>query len=124
MENGLIFSYRSYYLQPQTSHSFNPSTIRITSFLFFSNTANMKMIVAPVAIPATYHSHVHPKFTDAYQIIVVIDSKRNTEPRSSNPRILNIIPENTPTNENAPRINGNHGEFTTPLIKMSAVEDA
>src|SRR6185369_14588052 len=108
----------------QASHSLNPSTTLNTSFLFFSNTANMKMIVAPVAMPATYHSHVHPKFTDAYQIIVVIDSNRNTEPSSSNPRILNMIPENTPVNENAPRINGSHGEFATPLMKMSAVEDA
>src|ERR1051326_3614685 len=62
------FSYRS--------HSFNPSTTRKTSLRFFSKSANMKMIVAPVTMPATYHSHVHPKFTDAYQIIVTIESRR------------------------------------------------
>src|SRR4030095_3306087 len=105
------------------SHSRKPSTTRSTSLRFFSKTANMKMMVAPVAIPATYQSQVQPKFTEAYQIMVISDSSRKTEPSSSNPRIRNMIPENTPANENAPRINGNHGELTTPLMKMSAVED-
>ena len=84
----------------------------------------MKMIVAPEAMPATYQSHVHPKFADAYQIIVTIDSRRNTDPRSNNPRIRNMIPENTPASANAPRMSGSHGEFATPLMKMSAVDEA
>src|SRR6185436_16997131 len=98
-------------------------TTRNTWLRFFSNTANMKMIVAPVTIPATYHSRVQPKFADAYQIIVTIDNKRKMEPRKSRPRMRNSIPANTPASENDPRINGNQGEFATPLIKMSAVEE-
>src|SRR5687767_9054297 len=73
----------------------------------------MKMIVAPVTIPATYHSHVQPKFTDAYQIIVMIDSNKKTEPSSNSPRMRKMIPANTPANENDPRISGSHGEFAT-----------
>src|SRR5688572_20599263 len=106
------------------SHSFSPSTTRITSPRFFSNTANMKMIVAPVTMPATYHNQVQPRFSDAYQIIVMIDNNRNTEPSSSIPLTRNMIPANTPANENDPRISGSHGEFATPLMKMSAVDDA
>src|SRR5687767_16009713 len=83
----------------------------------------MKMIVAPVTIPATYHSHVQPKFTDAYQIIVMIDSNKKTEPSSNSPRMRKMIPANTPANENDPRISDSHGEFATTSIKMSAVED-
>src|ERR1041385_1302882 len=109
------FSYRS--------HSFNPSTTRKTSLRFFSKSANMKMIVAPVTIPATYHSHVHPKFTDAYQIIVTIESRRKIAPSNNNPRMRKTIPANTPASENDPSINGNHGEFATPLMKMSAVDE-
>src|SRR6185369_7215069 len=105
------------------SHSLRPSTTLRTSLRFFSNTANIKMIVAPVTIPATYHNHVQPKFADAYQIIVVIESKRKIEPRNSRPRMRNRIPAKTPASENDPRINGNHGEFATPLIKMSAVDE-
>ena len=83
----------------------------------------MKMMVAPVTIPATYHNHVQPKFADAYQIIVTIDSRRKIEPSNSRPRIRNRIPANTPASENDPRINGNHGELATPLMKISAVEE-
>src|SRR6266481_2753062 len=50
---------------PHPSHSLNPSTIRRTSARFFSNTAKVAMIAAPVAMPATYHNHVQPKLTDA-----------------------------------------------------------
>src|SRR5215813_1970446 len=57
----------------QRSHSLNPSIRRITSLRFFSNIANMKMIEAPVTIPATYHNQVQPKFAEAYQISVTID---------------------------------------------------
>src|SRR5690349_7130600 len=107
----------------QRSHSFNPSTRRSTSLRFFSKTANMKMIVAPVTIPATYHSHVHPRFADAYQIIVMIDSNRNTAPKSSRPRMRKMIPAKTPASENVPSTSGSHGEFATPLMKMSAVDE-
>jgi hypothetical protein len=84
----------------------------------------MKIIVAPVMIPATYHNHVHPRFADANQIIVMIDNSKNSDPRSNKPRIRNTIPENIPASENTLSINGNHGEFSTPLMKMSAVDDA
>jgi hypothetical protein len=83
----------------------------------------MKMIVAPVTIPATYHNHVQPKFADAYQIIVTIDNNRKIDPSNSRPRMRNRIPANTPARENDPSINGNHGEFATPLMKMSAVDE-
>ena len=66
----------------------------------------MKMIVAPVTIPATYHNHVQPRFVDAYQIIVTIESNRNTEPNSSNPRMRKMIPANTPASENEPNTSG------------------
>src|ERR1051325_88061 len=85
------FSYRS--------HSFNPSTTRKTSLRFFSKSANMKMIVAPVTMPATYHSHVHPKFTDAYQIIVTMESRKKTPQSNSTPRRRKTIPANTPASE-------------------------
>src|SRR6266850_6108032 len=106
------------------SQSFNPSTTRSTSPRFFSNTANMKMIVAPVTMPATYHSHVQPRLAEAYQIIVMMASKRNTEPSKSSPRIRKMIPANTPAKEKPPSSNGSQGELATPLIKMSAVEEA
>src|SRR5258705_9181992 len=106
------------------SQSFKPSTTRSTSPRFFSKTANMKMIVAPVKMPATYHSQVQPRFAEAYQIIVIIASKRKTEPSSSRPRMRKMIPENTPAKENAPSTSGSQGELATPLIKMSAVDDA
>src|ERR1051326_5756279 len=109
------FSYRS--------HSFNPSTTRKTSLRFFSKSATMKMIVSPVTMRATYHSHVHPKFTDAAQIIVTIESRRKIAPSNNNARMRKTIPANTPASENDPRINGNHGEFATPLMKMSAVDE-
>ena len=69
---------------------------RSTSLRFFSNTANIKMIVAPVTIPATYHSQVQPRFADAYQIIVMIDNNKNTAPNSNKPLIRNMIPAKTP----------------------------
>src|SRR5215470_5297008 len=106
------------------SHSLKPSIIRITSLRFFSNTANMKMIDAPVTMPATYHSHVQPKFADAYQISVTIDNKRKIEPRKSIPRMRKTMPANTPASDNVPRMSGNQGESATPLRKMSAVEEA
>src|ERR1051325_8702339 len=109
------FSYRS--------HSFNPSTTRKTSLRFFSKSANMKMIVAPVTIPATYHSHVHPKFTDAYQIMVPIVTRRTIAPSRNNTTMRKTIPPKPPASENDPSINGNHGEFATPLMKMSAVDE-
>ena len=83
----------------------------------------MKMIVAPVTIPATYHNHVQPKLLDAYQIIVVIDSNKKIAPSNSNPRMRNSIPANTPASENDPSISGSHGEFATQLMKMSAVDE-
>ena len=84
----------------------------------------MKIIVAPVIIPATYHNHVHPRFAEANQIIVMIDNNRNTAPRNNKPRMRNTIPENIPASENTLKMSGNHGEFSTPFMKMSAVEDA
>src|SRR5882724_3096335 len=105
------------------SQSFKPSTTRSTSPRFFSNTANMKMIVAPVTMPATYQSQVHPRFAEAYQIIVMIASSRNTEPSNNKPRMRKMIPENTPARENAPSTSGSQGELATPLMKMSAVDD-
>lgn len=84
----------------------------------------MKIMAAPVAIPATYQSHVQPKFSDAYQIMVTIDSSRKIEPNKSNPRIRNIIPAKTPASDNEPRIKGSHGELAAPLMMMSAVDDA
>lgn len=47
------------------SHSFNPSTTRSISSRFFSKSANVKMIIAPVTMPATYHNQVQPKFAEA-----------------------------------------------------------
>ena len=81
------------------------------------------MIVAPVTIPATYQSHVHPKFTEAYQIIVTIENNKNNELKNSIPRIRKTIPEKIPARENEARINGNQGELATPFMMMSAVED-
>src|SRR5919197_791328 len=106
------------------SHSLMPSTTRNTSPRFFSNTANIKMIVAPVTIPATYHSQVQPKLADAYQMTVMIESSRKTEPSSRKPRIRKMIPQNTPAIDNAPKTNGSQGESATPLRKMSAVDEA
>src|SRR5574338_706865 len=82
----------------------------VAKLFFFSKIANVRMIVAPVAIPKTYHSHVQPKLTDAYQIIVTIDNNRKIVPRSSMPRMRNTIPAKMPASENDPSINGSHGE--------------
>src|ERR1051325_11916444 len=82
------------------------------------------MIAAPVAMPATYQSHVQPKFTDAYLIIVAIASSRKIEPSKRNARTRKIIPANPPATANAAKTNGSHGELATPLMKMSAVDDA
>src|SRR5215213_10924788 len=89
----------------------------------FSNSPKVRMIVAPVTIPKTYHSHVQPKLSEAYQIIVTIDSKRKTDPSSNMPRMRNTMPAKMPASENDPSINGSHGEFATPLMKMSAVDE-
>ena len=50
---------------PHPFQSFSSSTTRRTSARFFSKTAKVAMISAPVTMPATYQSHVQPKLTDA-----------------------------------------------------------
>src|SRR5215217_5290477 len=95
----------------------------VARLFFFSKIAKVAMIVAPVAIPKTYHSHVQPKLSDAYQIIVTIDSNRKTDPSSVMPRTRNTMPAKTPASENDPSTNGSQGEFATPLMKMSAVDE-
>ena len=49
----------------QLSQARKSSITRNISLFFFSNKAKMKMIVAPVTMPATHQIHVQPKFDEA-----------------------------------------------------------